>query len=123
MPSHDKLFIQATKGNTKDILKIKEAFSKLLAKKIIKIHNVVHNSNQKICPKINMTTKGPSRKQVIISMSENNIYLVASKADKHIFNINRLLKLVRNYSRFITNGHLLICDYRCYSSKCYDLAK
>jgi len=43
-----------------------------------------------------MTTRGPSQKQVIIPMSKDNIYLVASKANKYIiFNINRWLKLAK----------------------------
>jgi len=39
-----------------------------------------------------MTTKRPSRKQVIIPISQDNSNIVISCADKHIFNINRLLK-------------------------------
>jgi len=39
-----------------------------------------------------MTTKRPSRKQVIIPMSQDNSNIVISCADEHIFNINRLLK-------------------------------
>jgi len=49
--------VQATKGNAIDILRIKEIFSKLLKEKIIKMYN-----KGKPRPRINMTTKGPSRK-------------------------------------------------------------
>jgi len=62
-------FAQATKENAKDILKIKEAFPKLSTKKIIKMYNIAYNTNQKSYLKLNMTTKGPSRKQIIIPMS------------------------------------------------------
>jgi len=62
-------FAQATKGNAEVILKLKEAFSKLSTKKIIEMHNITYNTNQKSCPKLNMTTKGPSRKQIIIPIS------------------------------------------------------
>jgi len=42
-------FAQATKGNAEDILKIKKAFPKLSTKKIIEMHNIAHNTNQKSC--------------------------------------------------------------------------
>jgi len=91
-----KSFTQATKGNAKDILKVKEAFPKLAPSKIIKIHNIAQGINHKACPKLNMTTKGPSRKQVIIPISQDNSNIVTSCADKHIFNINRLLKSTKS---------------------------
>jgi len=87
-----KSFAQATKGRAKEILKIKEAFPKLSSKKIIKIHNIAQGNSLNSCPKLNMTTKGPSRKQVIIPMSQNNSNIVFSHANKHIFNINNLFK-------------------------------
>ena len=43
-----------------------------------------------------MTIKGPSRKQVIISMSEDNARTIVSQANTHISNINRLLKGVKS---------------------------
>ena len=86
-----KLFAQTTKDKAEDILKVKEAFPKLLPKKIIEIHNITQGISHKSCPKLNMTTKGPSRKQVIIPMSQDNSNIVISCADEHIFNINRLL--------------------------------
>jgi len=64
-----KSFARATKGSAEDILKVKEAFPKLAPSKIIEIHNITQGINYKACPKLNMTTKGPSRKQVIIPMS------------------------------------------------------
>ena len=58
------LFAQTTKDN-KEVLKIKKVFSKLLTSKIIEIQNI--NKNRiKNKLKINMTTKGPSKKQIII---------------------------------------------------------
>jgi len=91
-----KSFTQATKGNAVDILKVKETFPKLAPSKIIKIHNITQGINHKACPKLNMTTKGPSRKQVIIPMSQDNSNIVTSCADEHIFNINRLLKSTKS---------------------------
>jgi len=91
-----KLFAQATKGKVENILKVKEAFLKLVPKKIIEIHNIAQGISHKACPKLNMTTKGPSRKQVIIPISQDNSNIVISCANKHIFNINRLLKSTKS---------------------------
>jgi len=43
-----------------------------------------------------MTTKGSSRKQIIIPMSQGNIDIITKNAVKHIFNINRLFKTVKS---------------------------
>ena len=48
-------------------------FSKLLSGKIIEIHNTIYNNGVKGKLKLNMTTKRPSKKQVIILMSEINL--------------------------------------------------
>jgi len=90
-----KSFAQTTKGKAEDILKVKEVFPKLAPEKIIKIHNIAQGISHKSCPKLNMTTKGPSRKQVIIPMSQDNSNIVTSYANEHIFNINRLLKSMK----------------------------
>jgi len=61
---NNKTHAQASKNNMDDIIKIKDAFPKLLAKKIIEIHDMVNNKEKKIKLRINMTTKGPSRNQL-----------------------------------------------------------
>ena len=43
-------------------------------------------------PHIKMTTKGPSRKQVIIPMSGENINTFMKNSSLHVANINRLLR-------------------------------
>jgi len=43
-----------------------------------------------------MTTKDPSRKQIIIPMNINNFKRVITQANKHISNINKLLKGVKS---------------------------
>jgi len=65
----------------RDILKMKGIFLKLLTSKIIEIHNITQNNGQKSKPRINMTTKGLSRKQIIILISGNNIKAIISHAD------------------------------------------
>ena len=87
------LFTQATKGNIEEILKIKEVFSKLSPGKIIKIQNKNRIKNK---PKLNITTKEPSRKQTIIPMSSDNINVIILYANKHISNMNRLLKNIKS---------------------------
>jgi len=68
--------------------------------------------SQKSKPKLKMTTKSLSRKQVIISIKSNNFERVMTKVNAHVLNINRLLKKVKFdiYIDFIrsNNKELLI---------------
>jgi len=88
----DKSYAQAIKmsTNTSEVLKIKETFPSLSAQKVDQIKNIV-NSQAKPKPHIKMTTKGPSRKQVIISMSRENINFFMKSSSLHVANLNRLL--------------------------------
>jgi len=43
-----------------------------------------------------MTTKGPSRKQVIIPMSKVNVDNILALANEYVANINRALKNVKS---------------------------
>jgi len=54
-----------------------------------------------------MTTKGPSRQQIIISISFNNITKFMSLFSKHIVNINRTLKNIKSkiMTDFICSNH------------------
>ena len=81
MDSKNKFFALTTKNNFENILKIKNIFSKLPSGKIIEISNVVNNSGVKDKPKLNITTKGPFRKQVIIPMSKVNARTIALQAN------------------------------------------
>lgn len=74
-----------------EIIKIKETFSALNAQKVDQIHKIV-NSTLKSKPRIQMTTKGPSRKQIIILMSNDNILKFMKESLFHIANINQALK-------------------------------
>jgi len=62
-----KSYAQAlkTSASTSEVLKIKEMFPSLNAQKIDQVNNII-NSSTNPKPYIRMTTKGPSRKQVII---------------------------------------------------------
>jgi len=88
-------YIQASKYNIKDIVKIKENFSKLFIKKIEEVHKVLNNI-KKEKPKLNITTKSSSRKQIIIPMSSNNLKRIMAILSKHIANINRALKDIKS---------------------------
>ena len=66
--NNKKLYTQALKINIKDIVYIKNIFLTLSPKKIVEVNNIINKSST-VKPKIKMTTKGPSRKQVIIPMS------------------------------------------------------
>ena len=69
-----KSYAQASKTsiNTSEVLKIKEMFLSLNAHKIDQVNNIINGQN-KPKPHIKITTKGLSRKQVIIPMSSENI--------------------------------------------------
>ena len=86
-------YAQASKQtvNTYKVLKIKEAFPALNTEKINQINNIVKD-NPKPKPCIQMTTKGPSRKQVIIPMSSENNNNFMKNSTTHIANINGLLR-------------------------------
>ena len=71
-----KSYAQVSKKNIEDVLKIKEAFFHLFNIKIINVVNIFNSKENKTKPRINITTKGPSRKQVIVPISSNYIDLI-----------------------------------------------
>jgi len=80
-------YTQASLGNIKNILKIKENLTQLLSKKIEDVHKVINNL---IKPKlhINMTTKGSLQKQIIVLMDSDNIVKFMRPSGNHVANIN-----------------------------------
>ena len=91
-----KLYAQASQRtiNIREVLKIEETFLNFQAKKIENIQKII-NGEDKPKPKINMTTKGPFRKQVIISMNNNNKIKFIEDSCNHVTNINRVLKSIK----------------------------
>ena len=91
-----KSYTQASKmnisSNIKDILQVKEAFLSLLADEVGKILKVKNSSESKKKLKLNITTRGPSRKEVIILMDKLNTELIVKLAHIHITNLNKCLK-------------------------------
>jgi len=96
-PGNSKLYAQASKQSTSisDIIKIKNMFLSIGAKKIDQINKIVKGSPK---PKhqINMTTKGPSYKQVIFPMSSDNRDRFMKNSAIHIANLNRNLNNVKS---------------------------
>ena len=78
-------------ASTFEIIKIKEAFPFISMKKMDLIYNIIKGT-PKLKPCIQMTMKGPSRKQVIIPMSNDNNAKFMRNSATHIANINRILR-------------------------------
>ena len=78
------------------MLKIKEMFPNLSNKKIEEMQKVINGLKDKVKPKINMTTKGPSRKQVIIPMNNNITKEFIKNLSSHIANINHVFKTIKS---------------------------
>jgi len=99
-------YTQAFLDNIKEILKIKESFSQLLNKKVEEVYKTIKNSSKsRLC--INITTKGPLCKQIIIPMRNNNILTFMKSSGKYMANINCTLKDVKsdNFVDFIHSDH------------------
>ena len=102
-PKPNKSYAQTSKPtvSTAEVLKIKKTFPTLSAEKINQVNNIV-NESSKPKLKIQMTTKGPSRKQVIIPMSKENVDLFIKNSLLHVTSMNRQLqnaksKILVNY--------------------------
>ena len=78
-----------------EVIKIKENFPALDAKKIDQIHNII-NGNPKAKPHIQMTTTGLFRKQIIILMGSNNITKFMKNSSLYITNINWSLRNLKS---------------------------
>jgi len=91
-----KSYTQASKGDINEIIKIKDAFPKLSPKIFLEIYKVINNLDMKGKLKFNMTTKGLSRKQVIIPMGSNNPDRIIAHSNVYVANINSLLKNIKS---------------------------
>jgi len=92
-----KSYTQASKSisNTEEVLKIKETFPSLKAKKIDNIQKIIKGDG-KSKPYINMTIKGPFRKQVIVPMNDDNKKNFMKESSSHVTNINSALKNIKS---------------------------
>ena len=91
-----KLYMQASKmnssSNVKDILQVKEVFLALLADEVGKILKVKNSGEEKKKLKVNIITRGLSRKEVIILMAKSNAELIIKSVHIHVANLNECLK-------------------------------
>jgi len=91
-----KSYMQASKANIlsniEDVIQIKEVFPALSADEVGKMLKAKNSGRDMKKPKINMTTRGQSRREVIISMTKANAELIVNSAHIHIFNVNKCLK-------------------------------
>ena len=90
-----QLYAQAVNLKITDILKLKEDYPNLPAKKIENIHRIINNAS-KSKPHIKMTTKGLLWKQIIVPMGKNNINKFVALSSIHIVNLNRSLKNIKS---------------------------
>ena len=82
--------------NINNILKIKENFPKLSNKKIKELNKSIFNNGNKLKPKINIMTKSPSHKQVIVPMGSDNSRKFMSSSGNYITNLNCALKSIKS---------------------------
>ena len=99
-------------NNTRKVLKIKKVFSNLQEKKIENIQKII-NRGDKPKLRLNIITKGPSHKQVIVPMNSDNIIKFMLNSSDHITNINRLLKNIKsdckvNYIQLEKSGIIIV---------------
>jgi len=95
-PRNNKMYAQASKlTSTLDVIKIKKMFPSIGAKKINQINEII-KGNSKPKHQINMTTKEPLCKQIIIPMSNDNIIKFMKNLATHIINLNRNLRNMKS---------------------------
>jgi len=90
-----KSYAQASKSNLsciEDIVQVKEVFPALSADEVGKVLKIKNSGEGNKKPKINMMTRGPSRKKVIILMAKHIAELIINSAHIHIANINKCLR-------------------------------
>jgi len=91
--SYVQVFFSTT--STREVLKIKETFPNLQAKKIKNIQKII-NGKGKPKPRISIMMKGPPRKQIIVPMSNENKTKFMKESSAHITNLNRALKNIKS---------------------------
>ena len=91
-----KSYAEASKtnnsSNIEDVIQVKEVFPDLSANEVGKMLKAKNSNEGTKKPKINMTTKGQSRREIIILMAKTNAELIINSAHIHISNINKCLK-------------------------------
>ena len=91
-------------------------FSSLSADEVGNILKVKNSSESKKKPKFNMTTRGLSRKEVIILMAKLNTELIVKSAHIHVANINVCLKnsnsdIIADFIHISNNGIIITTNH------------
>ena len=87
--------VSTSVNNTRKVLKIKETFPDLHAKKIENIQKII-NSEDKTKPRLHMMTKELLRKQVIVPISNDNSKKFMADLSAYISNINKAFKNIKS---------------------------
>jgi len=119
-----KSYAQASKpsNHTEEVIRIKNALLSLGVSKIDQVQNII-KGRPKPKPCIQMTTKGPSRKQIIIPMNGDNIMKFMKESSHHISNINSVLRNIKSdvLVNFICSDPLGIMVVTCKVTSSSDL--
>ena len=110
-----KSYVQASKSNLshiEDILQVKEVFPALLVNEVEKVLKISNSGEGSKKPRINMMTRGLSRKEVIIPMAKHIAELIINSAHTHITNVNKCLKnsksdIVADFIHITNNGIII----------------
>jgi len=78
-----------------NILKLKENYLNLLAKKLENIHKIINDSG-KPKSRIKMTIKGSLQKQIIVLISNDNKTKFIASSSFYIANLNRALNNIKS---------------------------
>ena len=110
-----KSYAQTSKSNLshiEDIVQVKEVFPTLSADEVGKVLKIKNSRGDNRKPKINMTTRELSRKEVIILMTKHIAELIVNSAHIHITNINKCLRnsksdIVADFIQSTNNGIII----------------
>ena len=111
-----KSYVQASKANIssniEDVLCVKKPFPSLSVDEVGKMLKAKNSGKGNKKPRINMITRRPSRREVIISMTKPNAELIVHSAHIHTSNINKCLKnsksdIIADFIHITNNGIII----------------
>jgi len=97
-PPPKKSYARAINSAPTDILKLRETFPSLPASKILEMHKAGQKNNNPT-PRVQTTTKRPSRKNVLIPLEPTHKNLIYNKANEHVAALNNLFKSYKSKVR------------------------
>ena len=99
-------------SNIEDVIRVKEAFPELSADEVGKMLKAKNSNGCMKKPKINITTRKQSRREIIILMAKTNTELIINSAHIYISNVNKCLKnsksnIFADFIQFNINGIII----------------